>query len=188
MTIDRGLPSGSQTAGPFFRIGLEYLQAQAPLLDPEMPGRIEIRGRVLDRDRAPVPDALLEFWGAGPSGAYSSEAPGAEAYPAGFHRVSTDLEGGFSLVTRMPGPVPFPDGRMQAPHLLVLVFARGLLRHLITRIYFEHEPGNAADPVLLKIPAGRRATLMARHDGVDSGAFHWDIVLQGEDETVFFAW
>ena len=188
MTMDHGgFPSGSQTVGPFFRIGLEYLQAWAPVLHPGSPGSMEIRGRVLDRDGAPVPDALLEFWSADPSGKYS-EAPRVEGYPAGFYRVATDLGGSFSLVAIKPDPVPFVDDRTQAPHMLVLVFARGLMRHLVTRVYFDDEPGNAADPVLLEVPAERRATLVARRDASNSGAFYWNVILQGEDETVFFAW
>jgi len=147
-----------------------------------------MRGRVLDRDGAPVPDAMLEFWDAGPSGAFSSESQNTSGYPRGFHRVATDPDGGFSFVTVKPGIVGFGDGRMQAPHMLVLVFARGLLRHLITRVYFEDEPGNATDPVLLEVPAERRETLVARPDACDSAIFHWNVVLQGEKETAFFAW
>ena len=78
------------------------------------------------------------------------------------------------------------DGPLQAPHLLVLVFARGLLRHLITRVYFDDESGNASDPVLLSVPAARRDTLIARKNGPDT--FRWDVILQGANETVFFAW
>ena len=188
MTMDRrSIPNGSQTVGPFFRIGLEYLEARTPVLAPGMPARIEIRGQVLDRDGAPVPDALLEFWCADSSGAYSGEAPDAQGYPAGFHRVSTEIDGSFSLIAMKPGPVPFDDGRMQTPHMLVLVFARGLLRHLVTRVYFDGEPGNAADPVLLEIAEERRSTLIARRDGRESAAFRWNVILQGEEETVFFA-
>lgn len=188
MTMDReSFPSGSQTVGPFFAIGLEYLQARATVVGPGSPGSIEIRGHVLDRDGAPVPDALLEFWGADPSGTYS-EAPSVDGYPAGFYRVATDLDGSFSLAAIKPGPVPFGENRTQAPHMLVLVFARGLLRHLVTRVYFEDEPGNEFDPVLLEVPAERRATLVARRDASNSGTFDWNVILQGEDETVFFAW
>jgi protocatechuate 3,4-dioxygenase alpha subunit len=75
---------------------------------------------------------------------------------------------------------------MQAPHMLVLVFARGLLRHLISRIYFDGESENSADPVLSAVPAHRRYTLVAQSDGQNS--FRWNVILQGDDETVFFAW
>jgi protocatechuate 3,4-dioxygenase alpha subunit len=87
-----------------------------------------------------------------------------------------------------PGPVEFGDGRMQAPHMLVLCFARGLLRSLITRVYFAQEPANDADPVLMEIPTERRHTLIAKLDEARPRVFQWDVVLQGTDETVFFAW
>ena len=77
---------------------------------------------------------------------------------------------------------------MQAPHMLVLVFARGLLRHLISRVYFEDEPANASDPVLMQIPEERRATLIARPIEDRANLYRWDMVLQGTGETVFFAW
>jgi len=87
-----------------------------------------------------------------------------------------------------PGPTALGDGRLQAPHLLVLVFARGLLRHLITRVYFGNEPGNAEDPVLIEVPAERRHTLIASSDASNPRLFLWNVILQGENETVFFAW
>src|SRR5579863_3937258 len=161
MIAPRIAPSGSQTVGPFFSIGLEHLIEQRPATEPAL-DKLEIRGKVLDRDAAPVSDALLEFWGADPSGAYSDAVRSTNGHPAGFHRVATDSDGSFSLLLNKPGPARLGDGRFQAPHLLVLVFARGLLRHLITRVYFEHEPTNDADPVLLEIPAERRHTLIAR--------------------------
>lgn len=182
------IPSGSQTVGPYFCIGLEYLIERAPDLEPGTNGTIEIRGQVLDADGAAVPDALLELWGADTSGAYSGSAANGEAFPRGFHRVATDSAGGFSVAVAKPGPVPFGDGRPQAPHLLVLIFARGLLRHLITRVYFDNAPANEADPVLLAIPSERRGTLIALQSPVDATAYEWNVILQGEKETVFFAW
>ena len=94
----------------------------------------------------------------------------------------------FTLPLNKPGPTALGDGRFQAPHMLVLVFARGLLRHLITRVYFGNEPANAEDPVLLEVPAERRHTLIARSDANNPRAFQWNVILQGENETVFFAW
>lgn len=185
MTEDsRLISAGSQTVGPFFRIGLEYLIDRAPALEADIPGRIEIRGRVLDRDGVPVPDAMLEFWA--PRSAESTS--GHDQYPAGFRRTATDSDGNFAVAAMRPAAVPLEDGRMQAPHMLVLFFARGLLRHLLTRVYFEGDPGNAADTVLQEIQAERRATLIARLENHQINSYQWDVHLQGQNETVFFAW
>ena len=166
------IPAGSQTVGPYFRIGLEYLIERTPALTLETAGTIEIRGQVSDRDGAPVPDAMLEFW----SAARVEEEQG--VFPAGFRRAATDEEGNFSVVT----------ARAQAPHMLVLVFARGLLRHLVTRVYFGDEQANQGDPVLMAIPQERRATLIAQPDERRTNLYRWDVILQGARETVFFAW
>ena len=187
MSAAKLVPSGSQTVGPFFSIGLEYLVAQAPVNESSV-DTIEIRGKVLDRDGAPVSDAMLEFWGADPSGSYCDSVEHSSGHSSGFHRVATDLDGCFSLTLNKPGPTPLGDGRLQAPHMLVLVFSRGLLRHLITRVYFDRDPANTADPVLLEIPAERRNTLIARSNANDSRVFQWNVILQGTNETVFFAW
>jgi len=187
MSIDRMIPSGSQTVGPYFRIGLEHLVCKTSVTESAA-GKIEIHGKVLDRDGEPVPDAMLEFWGADPSGAYSGAASRSSGYPAGFQRLATDLDGSFVLSLSKPGPTPCGDGRVQAPHLLVLVFARGLLRHLITRVYFEKESANDSDPVLLELPVERRHTLVAACDATRPNVFRWNVILQGNDETVFFAW
>lgn len=179
--------TSSQTVGPFFRIGLEYLIDCAPPVAEE--DAISIRGRVLDRNHAPVPDAMLEFWS--PNVAKDESGPTVnEGYssPRGFRRAATDLEGNFCIAISRPTPVPLDDGTAQAPHLLVLVFARGLLRHLISRVYLSDEPANASDPVLLRVPAERRRTLIAQLESKESSCFRWDVVLQGPEETVFFAW
>ena len=175
----RFIPAGSQTVGPYFRIGLQYLIDRASEV-PQANG-IFLQGRVLDRDGAPVPDAMLEFW----SATVDRTSP-ADALPHGFRRVGTDLDGAFSVAIPKPGAAAIDDELRQAPHWLVLVFARGLLRHLITRVYFDDEPANASDPVLLSVPAERRNTLIARRDRNDS--YRWDVILQGSNETVFFAW
>jgi protocatechuate 3,4-dioxygenase alpha subunit len=177
----RLIPSGSQTVGPFFRIGLQPLVDEAPACDADPTDRITIRGRVLDRDSAPVPDAMLEFWSAGRDGAADQDG-----FAEGFQRTATDLDGNFSVTMRRPAPVGLGDGAWQAPHLLVLVFARGLMRHLISRVYFDGESANASDVVLLGVPAARRCTLTALREAENS--FCWDVILQGEQETVFFAW
>lgn len=182
--------SGSQTVGPFFSIGLSPRYTHV-VAGPETPGEhVTIRGRVLDADGNPVPDAMIETWQADASGAYAS-AGDAQATPAapaflGFGRAPTDKRGEFRLTTIKPGRVPGPGDSLQAPHLVVLVFMRGLLRHLVTRMYFPAEPGNDTDPILLLVPAERRETLIATPARDDPGALIWDIRLQGEDETVFF--
>ena len=182
------IPSGSQTVGPYFRIGLDYLLDRTPALTPGSAGTIEICGRVVDRDGVPVPDAMLEFWSAATvEGGYSvDEVRG--SCPAGFRRVATGDDGRFVAVMERPAPVQFNDEDTQAPHMLVLLFARGLMRHLLTRVYLEDEKGNDNDPVLMRIAEVRRNTLIAGRDVSRAGLYEWNIVLQGTGETVFFAW
>jgi protocatechuate 3,4-dioxygenase alpha subunit len=139
---------------------------------------VTIEGRVLDGDGQPVTDAVIEIWQADPHGHYAGTAF------HGFGRVATDAQGVFRFTTVKPGSVPGPGGALQAPHLLIAVFARGLLKQVVTRMYFPDEPGNAADPVLALVPADRRPTLIARARG--PGVLAWDIILQGRDETVCF--
>jgi protocatechuate 3,4-dioxygenase alpha subunit len=172
------VPTASQTVGPFVHIGMAKLYRDC-LAPPGTEGeRVTIEGRVLDGDGRPVTDAVIEIWQADPHGRYA----GTEFHGSG--RVATDGKGVFRFTTVKPGRVPGPDGSLQAPHLLVAVFARGLLKHVLTRMYFPDEPGNAADPVLAIVPADRRPTLVARTRG--AGVLAWDIVLQGRDETIFF--
>jgi protocatechuate 3,4-dioxygenase alpha subunit len=172
------VPTASQTVGPFVHIGMArfYRDCLAP---PGTEGdRVTVEGRVLDGDGQPVTDAVIEVWQADPHGHY------ADPSFHGFGRLATDGQGVFRLTTVKPGRVPGPDGVLQAPHLLIAVFARGLLKHLLTRMYFPDEPGNATDPVLALVPVDRRPTLVARRR--EAGVLAWDIVLQGRDETVFF--
>ena len=181
MSGDRLISCGSQTVGPYFRIGLEYLIESTPKIASGTPGTITIEGRVLDRDGAPVSDAVLEFWSPADTTAFQQSE-----FPEGFRRVATDEAGAFSVFIQRPKSSRMKDGRMQAPHMLVLVFARGLLRHLISRVYFEDEYANGSDPVLLTVASERRSTLIAKSDG--ENRFRWDVILQGSNETVFFAW
>lgn len=182
---ERQIPSSSQTVGPYFRIGLQYLIDLMSKRNGDVKDEIEIRGRVLDGDGRPVPDAMLEFWSSGHS---SSHGPGADqrGIPNGFRRVATDEEGSFTARIARPIANSLEDGRMQAPHAMVLVFARGLQRNLITRVYPEGEAGTEQDPVLLLAPAARRGTLVAKRNG--EKVYRWDVILQGANETVFFAW
>ena len=185
----RSTCAGSQTVGPFFRIGLEWLCAQP---EPPAPDQVTVSGRVLDGAGDPVPDAMLELWYADPRGVYSAAPPTANssssACPAGFARIATDDRGCYTFSLPKPGAVEFGDGRMQAPHVVILVFARGLLRHLITRMYFPDEPANETDPLLQTVPEDRRSSLVARARAANRNRLEWNVVLQGDGETVFFAW
>jgi protocatechuate 3,4-dioxygenase, alpha subunit len=178
----------SQTIGPYLRIGLEWMVIEdlAPQGVKGEPVRIE--GRVLDGDAKPVNDAAVEIWQANSQGRYASpEDPQEKPLEPGFRgygRSLTDEAGAFRFRSIKPGRVPGPDAKLQAPHLSVTIFMRGLLKQLVTRMYFPDDPANADDPVLSLVPAERRSTLIARKR-VD-GTLEWNLVLQGKNETVFF--
>jgi protocatechuate 3,4-dioxygenase alpha subunit len=180
----------SQTVGPFFTIGLTRMN-RPELAGPGVSGeRVTIEGRVVDGDGVPVPDAVIEIWQANSFGKYAhpedlQDKP-LEAGFLGYGRVPTDELGRFSFTTIKPGAVPGPDGKMQAPHLAVSVFMRGLLKRLVTRIYFPDEAGNAGDFALSLVEASRRGTLIARAVAGRAGVLEWNVVMQGEGETVFF--
>ena len=180
----------SQTVGPYFSIGLTWLK-QDNLAGPEVSGEhVTIEGRVLDGDGKPVPDALIELWQANARGKYAhpddDQDKPLEAAFTGYGRIPTDDNGKFRFSTIKPGQVPGPGGKAQAPHIAVAVFARGLLRRLVTRVYFPEEPGNANDFVLQLVEAGRRDTLIAKKIAGQAGTLEWNVVLQGQGETVFF--
>ncbi len=181
--------TGSQTVGPYFHIGLNRMLIPNAAGDAEGQ-RITIRGRVLDADQKPIADALIETWQANAFGRYAhpedtQQKPLQKGF-VGFGRVATDDDGAFSLTTIKPGRVPGPSGVLQAPHLEVSVFMRGLLRQLVTRIYFPDEAANAEDPVLRLVETNRRGTLVARHVPDSEGVLEWNVHMGGEDETVFF--
>lgn len=191
--MNLSLLTASQTAGPFFSLGLLREDARRNVLvQPETAGeRIRIEGRVIDGDGVPVPDALVEIWQANAYGRYNhpSDQGAAPLDPAftGFGRAGTGEDGSYWFETIRPGQVPFEGERQQAPHICVTIFARGLLNHLVTRLYFEDEPSTAADPVLRCVPTERRATLLARREPGDGEAvYRFDIILQGAGETAFF--
>ena len=183
----------SQTVGPYFAYGLTARQYNYPLTsiaEGAMAGedvegeRIRVEGRVLDGDGATVPDAMIEIWQADAQGRFAHPADPRNSNTgfSGFGRfgTGTDPHHRFIFDTIKPGAAA--DG--EAPHLNVIVFMRGLLTHVYTRIYFEDEAqANAADPVLSAVPADRRNTLIARRDG---NTYRLDIHMQGENETVFF--
>jgi protocatechuate 3,4-dioxygenase, alpha subunit len=181
----------SQTVGPFFSGALLRDPLNVLVGETTAGERIRIEGRVLDGDGTPVPDAIVEIWQANAHGRYNHplDRRAAPLDPAftGFGRSGTDEEGGYWFETIKPGPVPFEDDATQAPHISVMVAARGLLNHLTTRLYFADEPANAADPVLSRVPSDRRSTLLARPERTNGTlVYRLDIILQGPGETIFF--
>jgi protocatechuate 3,4-dioxygenase alpha subunit len=177
----------SQTVGPYFTIGLPWDEGPHAV-SPDTPGAITISGVLFDGAGEPIPDGLIETWQPDSEGRFAdlhgsggkSEADGFR----GFARAATDDDGRYEILTVKPGGVSGPGGEPQAPHIDVSVFARGLLRRCVTRIYFADEQGsNARDPVLNTVPSERRETLLAQPAG---GGYRFDIHLQGVGETVFF--
>ncbi len=188
--MSRHAPTPPQTVGPFFhggllRGGLNVLASAGTLGE-----RIRIEGQVLDGAGTPITDAIVEIWQADARGRYHHPAD-PRSLPedptfTGFGRCGTDDEGRYWFETIRPGAVPGPDGH-QAPHINLAVFARGLLHHLSTRLYFEDASGSEMDPLLGRIPADRRATLVARRTAGDGEpTYRFDIILRGPNETVFF--
>jgi protocatechuate 3,4-dioxygenase, alpha subunit len=184
------VPTPSQTVGPFFSIGLSALCRTGIECAGEQGNRVTIRGRILDGKGEPVPDALLEIWQVDDvskkpyQGEQSIERT--KTLPFGFGRIATNECGEFQFSTRKPAARRDEDGTIHAPHLVVLVLMRGLLRHLVTRIYFAGEAANEEDIVLKLVPAERRETLLAMPSPDSDNDLRWDIHLQGERETVFF--
>jgi protocatechuate 3,4-dioxygenase, alpha subunit len=182
----------SQTVGPFFSIGLDRLRA-SNLAGPGVPGeRLTIEGKVFDGDGQPVPDAMIEIWQANARGKYAhpedtQERPLDPGF-SGYGRVPTDDNGQFRFTTIKPGPVPGPAGKPQAPHLVLSIFMRGLLKRLVTRIYFPGEAANNSDLLLSLVEPARRPTLIAKKVQERVAVLQWNIVLQGSEETVFFDW
>jgi len=191
--MSRLAPTPPQTVGPFFHGGLLREGMNVMASERTEGERIRIEGQVLDGDGAPVTDAIVELWQADAQGRYrhpaDGRAPTGDPSFTGFGRCGTDDDGRYWFETIRPGAVSGPQGEQapQATHVNVAVFARGLLHHLSTRLYFENGAGHDTDPLLRRIPEERRGTLMARRTG--SGRvpiYRFDIVLQGPNETVFF--
>jgi len=178
------------TVGPFFRLLVRGRREDADTLVGEATRgcRITIEGILLDGAGAPIDDGLVEIWQADANGRYPHPADpnAAAADPAfgGYGRAATGKDGRFAFQTIKPGAVPGPNGRLQAPHVLVSVLARGIMTRCWTRMYFEDEPANGEDTILTLVPEVRRPTLLARRAG--EGRYRFDIVVQGERETVFF--
>lgn len=190
-------PTAWQTVGPFLDRkligdGADDLTRTRPE-GPQARGQpIEIHGRVLQEGGAPVPGALFEIWQANAAGRYAHSADANEDRPLdphfrGFGRTLTDAEGRYSFRTIKPGAVPGRGNSWQAPHILFSIFAAGLLRRLVTRLYFEDEPANESDPVLATIDeSAARQTLIARADPDATRRYVFDIILRGQGETAFF--
>lgn len=178
----------SQTIGPYLRIGLIGGPIGPHLVSPEDPRAIRVRGRLIDGNGDPVPDGMVEIWQANEAGRYAHPSDTRDEIPledgfTGFGRSETVDDGWFELVTVKPGSVATPDGLLQAPHLVVGVFARGILKRLVTRMYFPDEEANTADPVLSALEPAERETLIARSE---EGGLRFDIRLQGDGQTTFF--
>lgn len=177
----------SQTVGPYLALALPWRDGP-DVVTGTTAGAIRIDGRLTDGAGEPVPDGLVEIWQADPDGRFDHpddpRGPVASGF-RGFGRSATDADGAFWFRTVKPGPLPTPDGGVEAPHLDVSVFARGLLHRVVTRLYFPDEPAaNAADPVLSALDPADRALLTAVADG---DGLRFDIRLQGDGETPFFA-
>ncbi|MEG3167968.1 protocatechuate 3,4-dioxygenase subunit alpha [Sphingomonas sp. LB3N6] len=203
----------SQTVGPFFHYGLPWkggadlvgkseMGARADLFDEQhwvlnlssptgtpQGEVIEVAGRILDTEDMPVVDAMVEIWQANAAGRYNSRDDGRDdvaidPHFIGFGRASTDAEGVYRFCTILPGRVPGPGNALQAPHLAVSLFGRGIIKRLATRIYFEGASGNDDDPILACVPVDRRGTLISKRR--DDRVWWLDLRLGGDDETVFF--
>jgi protocatechuate 3,4-dioxygenase alpha subunit len=187
----------SQTVGPYFAMRLPWPEGPH-VVPPDTPGAITIFGRIYDGVGNVIPDGMVETWQADPDGRFAHPDDPRGPVPNGYHgfrgfgRCETAPDGSFTIVTLRPGPFPAlgkrggeAGGEIEAPHLNVSVFARGMLDRCVTRMYFPDEKkANAADPVLSTVPPERRSTLIARSAG--DGKLRWDIHLQGDLETVFF--
>lgn len=194
--LSRLSPTPSHTVGPFYGYALPFPDG-GDLAPAGRTDAVTVHGRVTDGANAPVPDALVELWQADPAGDLPGAPGSMRRDPAsgghlgrsgveftGFGRVQTDAAGQWSARTLLPGARPG-----HAPYVSVCVFARGLLHHLFTRLYFpEHAEAHAADPLLASLPPERRGTLVAVAEHAPGGpqrSYRFDIRLQGEKETVF---
>ena len=185
------IPTPSQTAGPYFHLGCTKTHSVSCLASEKAKGdRVWLHCRVLDGDGTPVNDAMVELWQADSEGRYlhpeGGQNPDGVLHCQGFGRLATDEHGECVFETIKPGAVVGPDESLQAPHINLSIFARGLLTRLATRIYFAGDLANNGDPILALVPEERRATLMAQPELQGPGHWNFEIHLCGEHETVFF--
>ena len=185
------IPSSAQTIGPFFHVYFDQKTTAGPMVRQGAKGeRIRIACRVLDGQEAPVSDALVELWQADSAGIYDhpndTHRSEADSAVLGFARLPTNDEGACQIETVKPGRVSAEDGAAQAPHINAVIFGRGILKGLRTRIYFAGDPANQEDPVLALVPPERRDTLMAHQDPREHDLWRIDFRLCGDAETVFF--
>jgi protocatechuate 3,4-dioxygenase alpha subunit len=180
--------SSSQTVGPFFHVGPGATDRFGRMATPDTPGEhIRLRVRVLDGDGVPVTDALIELRQADARGVYAAPPSTPDEPPpafTGFGRLATTDDGSCTFETIRPGALSAMPSLTQAPHINLCLFARGLLRHLYTRIYFDGDAALDQDPLLSFVPEDRRATLLARR--CEDTTWEFIVRLQGERETVFF--
>jgi len=185
------IPTPSQTAGPYFHLGMTETRSVKCIAAPHITGeRVWLTCRVIDGDGAPVDDAMVEIWQANAAGKYNhpEDTRGMTADSAwfGFGRMATAEDGSCEFETIKPGRVPGSGNVLQAPHVNLAIFARGMLKQLYTRVYFAGDPANSDDFVVALVPPPRRETLLAQLDPARPGHWRFDIHLQGEQETVFF--
>jgi protocatechuate 3,4-dioxygenase, alpha subunit len=179
------------TVGPYFSVCVGEDLCVPKIAAPEVKGeRVKLICAVFDRAGECVPDTLIEIWQANADGKYNHpddwQAKSIDVSFRGFGRQVTGLDGLCEFETIKPGRVPGPRHTLQAPHLEVGVFTRGVLRHLATRIYFAGDAANTKCPVLSRVPKSRRATLMAQAVAGQPGTWRHEIHLSGQKETVFF--
>ena len=183
--------TGSQTVGPFFHLGCSDPFSIPVIASALIKGEhIKFVCTIRDGEGTLLPDAMIEIWQANADGKYNHPANDEnreiDEEFRGFGRVASDKNGCCAFETVKPGRVPSWTSVAQAPHLEISVFARGLLKRLVTRAYFAGDPANNEDPVLALVPAERRETLMAHADASQPNTWRFDIHLAGEEETVFF--
>ena len=193
MSDRKFIASASQTIGPFYGFALTTNPALGAMARPGAHGEpIQLVVRVLDGEGNAVVDSMVELWQADAHGTYRhpEDPQASQPDPAleGFGRLGANADGEAAFTTVKPGRVPGPGGALQAPHINVTVFARGILLHLYTRIYFAGDPANDQDPILALVPETRRSTLFAHPDRKQPGLWRFDIHLCGGGETVFFDW
>ena len=190
------IQSPSQTVGPYFAQGLlregDSVFTNVLISENTEGERIRIAGCVFDAEGRPIEDAMIEIWQANSHGRYNhpldDQDKPLDPEFRGHGRAATDINGNYWFETIKPGSVPGPDHKLQAPHINVIVFARGMLSHAFTRIYFDDETPNQDDPVLMGIedPAHRNTLIATRQEADGTAVYRFDIHFQGEHETAFF--